>query len=264
MPQPPYTNPIGFPFAELQSVDSTNNYARQQIHAGLAQHGMAIFAHEQVSGKGQRGKGWSSEKDANIILSIVLKPQPLLLTQQFMLSACVAVVTHEFFMKYAGSDTKIKWPNDLYWQDRKAGGALIESGVGSRESRVGSQESGVGTWEWSIVGVGININQTVFPGYLPNPVSLKQITGKNFDTIELAKELCELLNKNFNELVAGGFEKIYSAYLAHLYKRNSNVKLKKDNRVFEATIKAVSRSGKLVVQHAIEEEFDFGEIEWVI
>ncbi len=270
MPQPPYANPIGFPFTELQSVDSTNNYARDQIHAGLAQHGMAIFAHEQLSGKGQRGKSWSSENDANIILSIVLKPQPLLLTQQFMLSASVAVAIHDFFMKYAGSDTKIKWPNDLYWQDRKAGGVLIESIVGSRELGVGGQESGAGNtstvaqWQWSIIGIGININQTAFPSGLPNPVSLKQITGKNFDTVKLAKELCELLNKKFYTLVYDGFEKNYAAYLANLYKINSTVKLKKDSRVFEATIKSVSPSGKLVVQHAIEEEFDFGEIEWVI
>ena len=261
MSQPPYTNPIGFPFAELQSVDSTNNYARQQIHAGLAQHGLAIFTHEQLSGKGQRGKGWSSEKKANIILSIVVKPQPLLLTQQFMLSACVAVAIHDFFMKYAGPGTKIKWPNDLYWQDRKAGGVLIESIVGSRES-------GAGTWEWSIIGIGININQTTFPDHLPNPVSLKQITGKNFNTVELAKELCGLLNKNFDELVNDGFEKIYAAYLANLYKINSIVKLKKANRVFETTIKSVSPSGKLIVHpdsyRDIEEEFDFGEIEWVI
>jgi BirA family biotin operon repressor/biotin-[acetyl-CoA-carboxylase] ligase len=257
LPQPPDTKPFGLSFVELQSVDSTNNYARQQIHAGLAQHGMAIFAHEQLLGKGQRGKGWSSEKNANIILSILIKPRPLLLTQQFMLSACVAVALHDVFIKYGGADIKIKWPNDLYWQDRKAGGVLIESIVGSRES-VAS------LWEWAIVGIGININQTSFLSELPNPVSLKQITGKNFDTIGLAKELCEILNIKFDELVNDGFEKTYAAYLANLYKINSTVKLKKDTRVFEAMIKSVSLSGKLIVQHAIEEEFDFGEIEWVI
>ena len=133
MPQPSATKPLGLPFIELQSVDSTNNYARQQIHAGLAQHGLAIFTHEQVAGKGQRGKVWATEKGTNIILSLVIKPQPLQLTQQFQLSACAAVAVHEFFMKYAGDETKIKWPNDLYWQDRKAGGILVESIVGSRE-----------------------------------------------------------------------------------------------------------------------------------
>jgi BirA family biotin operon repressor/biotin-[acetyl-CoA-carboxylase] ligase len=255
--QPPDTKPIGLPFVELQSVDSTNNYARQQIHAGLAQHGMAIFAHEQLSGKGQRGKTWSSEKDANIILSILLKPQSLLLSQQFILSACMALAITDFFTEYAGTETKIKWPNDLYWQDRKAGGLLIESVVGS-------PESGAGLWEWAIVGIGININQTSFPADLPNPVSLKQITGKDFNVVDLAKELCDHIEKYFRKLTDEDLSGIHDHYVARLYKKNSTVKLKKGNRVFEAMIKSVSPSGKLIVQHAIEEEFDFGEVEWMI
>ena len=257
MPQPADTKSIGFPFVELQTVDSTNNYARQQIHAGLAQHGMTIFAHEQFSGKGQRGKVWYSEKDTNIILSIVIKPQPLLLTRQFMLSAGIAVAILDFFMKYAGADTKIKWPNDLYWQDRKAGGVLIESGVGSRES-------GEGNWEWCIAGIGININQTVFQSELLNPVSLKQITGKDFHIIDLAKELCGFIDIYFRKLIAGNFDTIYNHYVANLYKKNSSVKFKKGNQVFEATIKSVTPSGKLVIQHSLEEEIDFGEADWLV
>jgi len=277
LPQPPVYSPIGLPFIELQSVDSTNNYARQQIHDGLAQHGNTIFAHEQLAGKGQRGKIWRSETSSNIILSIVIKPDQLRLMQQFQLSACVAVSVQEFFSKYAGDDTKIKWPNDLYWQDRKAGGVLIESVVRSPSAAIGlpqaKQESGVGEWLWSIIGIGININQTAFPSYLVNPVSLKQITGKNFDIITLAKELCGILDKNLMVLQKGGFEKIYSLYVSHLYKKDATVKLKKDSRVFEATIVSVSPVGKLIVRsdsyRDIEEEpidigFDFGEIEWVI
>ncbi len=262
MPQPPSIQTLGLPFIELQSVDSTNNYARQQIHAnslplrqGLVQHGMAFFAHEQMAGKGQRGKKWQSLKGANIALSIVIKPQPLLLTQQFQLSACVAVALQEFFMKYAGDATKIKWPNDLYWQDRKAGGILIENVVASGE---------LGNWQWAIIGIGININQTSFPTDLPNPVSLKQITGKNFEPVALAKELCLITDKYFKELTATGFEKIYTNYIHHLYKKDEPVKLKKENRVFEGVVKTVLPTGRLVVQHAIEEEFDFGEVEWVI
>jgi BirA family biotin operon repressor/biotin-[acetyl-CoA-carboxylase] ligase len=262
LPQDTNTKLIGFPFVELQSVDSTNNYARQQIHEGLAQHGTTYFAHEQRSGKGQRGRYWNSEKDTNIIMSVVINPRPILLAQQFMLSACVALAIHDFFRKYAGGDTKIKWPNDLYWQDRKAGGVLIESGVGSQESGVGNKESGV--WNWSIAGMGININQTVFPSELTNPVSLKQITGKNFNEVELAKELCVYLEKYYLKLAGEDFGSIHELYVAQLYKKNSFVKLKKGSRVFEAMIKSVSPSGKLIVQHAIEEEFEFGEIEWLI
>lgn len=270
MPKDSSTQPPGLPFIELQSVDSTNNYARQKIYAGLAHHGMAIFAHEQVAGKGQRGKVWCTERGSNIILSLVIEPQSLLLAQQFQLSACVAVAAHEFFIKYAGDETKIKWPNDLFWQDRKAGGILIESIVTGPQPEINSQQthiantSSIAQWKWSIAGMGININQTHFPSDLPNPVSLKQITGKNFDVVDLAKELVLIFNKHFTELIENGFENIYSTYLAHLYKRNVTVKLKKGPKVFEAMINGVSPRGKLITHHAIDEEFDLGEVEWII
>lgn len=260
-PEGSATSTIGSPFIELQSVDSTNNYARQQIHAGLAQHGMVIYAYEQTTGRGQRGRVWASEKDMNITLSVLVKPRPLLLNQQFQLSACVALAMHEFFMKYAIDKSSIKWPNDLYWQDRKAGGVLIESIVSSREPGVDNISS---VWDWAIVGIGININQVVFPGHLPNPVSLKQITGNTFTIVPMAKELCQVLQHYFHELTTTGFENIYRLYNLHLYKINETVRLKKDNRVFEALIKGVSPEGKLITQHALEEEFDFGEVEWLL
>lgn len=260
------------PFIELQTVDSTNNYALKQVHAGLAQHGLAIFGHEQTAGKGQRGKKWTSSAGQNLALSIIIKPMTLALSQQFQLSVCAAVTVNKFFNKYAGLDTKIKWPNDLYWKDRKAGGILIESVVsrlpiaigtaaGSQQSSVDSQSS---EWKWAVIGIGININQTSFPVELPNPVSLKQITGKNFDPVESAKEICRLFNDQFDKLITVGFDNIYTEYLSYLYKINEKVKLKQGNRVFEATIKTVSFAGKLIVQHSIEEEFDFGTIEWII
>ena len=259
------------PFIELQTVDSTNNYAFSQVHAGLAQHGMTVFAHEQTAGKGQRGKKWLSARGLNVAMSIVLKPAPLAVTEQFRLSACVAVSVYDLVKKYAGENVAIKWPNDIYWKDRKAGGILIESIVRSRESGVNSQqsivwspESGVSSWEWAVAGIGININQDSFPPELPNPVSLREITGKKSDPVELARELCQLFNTHFEELKSEGFENIYQQYVSCLYKLNRTVKLKKDNRVFEATIKGVSKSGRLVVEHGIEEEFDFGTIEWVI
>lgn len=257
MQQPSFPSATKPPFIELQSVDSTNNYARQLIHAGLAQHGTAVFAHEQVAGKGQRGKAWASEKDQNIALSVILNPLPLTVAAQFQLSACISTGVHEFFSTYAGESTKIKWPNDLYWQDRKAGGILIESII-----KTAGQKKGL--WEWAIIGVGININQTTFSSLLPNPVSLKQITGKKMETILLAKELYNYIEKKFHQLIYKGFDEIYIQYLETLYKKNEKVKFKKESRVFEATIKTVSHEGKLVVQHTIEEELNFGEVEWVI
>jgi BirA family biotin operon repressor/biotin-[acetyl-CoA-carboxylase] ligase len=265
LPLPFAGNPIGKPFIELQSIDSTNKYAMALVHRdnlpdgqGEAQHGIAIFSHEQTAGKGQRGKNWVSEKDANIALSILLNPFPLSVPDQFKLSVCIAASCFDLFSKYAGDETRIKWPNDLYWRDRKAGGVLIENVIQSSQSAVGS-------WQWAVVGIGININQTVFDPHLPNPVSLKQITGKDdHEPVELAKELCSIIEKNYQILIAGNFETIFNNYLTHLYKKDEKVKLKKGNRVFETTIKGVSGTGQLITQHSIEERFEFGEVEWII
>jgi BirA family transcriptional regulator, biotin operon repressor / biotin---[acetyl-CoA-carboxylase] ligase len=296
LPQHSVTNTIGQPFIELESVDSTNKYAMAPVHEARlpvrqtpAKHGTAIFAHEQTAGRGQRGKEWITEKSANIILSVLIQPAGLTINDQFKLSACVAMAVHQFFSKYAGDNTisngiiensiannttatdkksfgkkyktTIKWPNDIYWQDRKAAGILIENVIGPGTGDHNPNSSS--NWQWAVAGIGININQTVFAPQLHNPVSLKQITGKHFDPVQLAKELCEILNEKYNELLNGGFDNIFNYYLQHLYKKGEIVKFKKDTRVFEALVKGVTKTGKLIVQHSIEEEFDFGELEWV-
>jgi BirA family biotin operon repressor/biotin-[acetyl-CoA-carboxylase] ligase len=160
--------------------------------------------------------------------------------------------------------TKIKWPNDLYYQDRKAGGILIENIVtGNIDGSYGSMNNSQQAWQWAIIGIGININQIHFPQGLSNPISLKQITGQHFDIINLAKELCGIINTWFEKLITEGFNNIYAQYLTHLYKKNETVRLKKESRVFEAVIKTVSPAGHLITEHGIEEEFGFGEVEWV-
>jgi BirA family biotin operon repressor/biotin-[acetyl-CoA-carboxylase] ligase len=236
-------------FIELQSIDSTNNYALGRIHEGLAQGGSCFFAHEQTQGKGQRGKSWKAEKGMNIQMSVVMKSPPVLPARQFQLSCTVASALLVFFKEHAGDDAKIKWPNDLYWQDRKAGGILIQNIIKGFE------------WQWAIVGVGLNINQTVFPAELPNPVSLKQITGKNYDPVSLAKQLFILIN-NFCERLGDADHPFFNIYREHLYKKNETVRLKKDNRIFDALIKDVTDDGRLVIHHGIEEAIDNGQVEW--
>ena len=105
-------------FTILDTVDSTNNYAMARIDDGFAKHGMVWFANEQTAGKGQRGKNWTSEKGENIVMSLVLSPGQLKITSQFHLSAAVALACFEFLSGYIDDETKIKWPNDLFWRDR--------------------------------------------------------------------------------------------------------------------------------------------------
>jgi BirA family biotin operon repressor/biotin-[acetyl-CoA-carboxylase] ligase len=243
---------IGQPFIELQSVDSTNNYAMAQVHAGLAFHGAAFFGHEQTAGKGQRGKSWVGSPGESILLSIVLEPRFLQITEAFILSAAISLGCHDLFNKYSQGESFIKWPNDIYWRDRKAGGILIESVIRSRE------------WLFAIVGIGLNINQIRFPASLPNPVSLKQITGVTYPVTELAKELCTSIEKRFESLQIQDKEIILSDYNLVLYKRNETVRFKKDNAIFETTVRGVNSGGCLITNDSIERSFDFGELVWLL
>lgn len=245
-------NPIGEPFFELCEVDSTNNYAIRQVQAQLAVHGATWFAQYQNSGKGQRGKAWNAVHGQNIMMSSVLEPAFLGIDNQFLLTVAVALACFDFFDSYARDKTSIKWPNDIYWKDRKAGGILIENLVQGRE------------WKFSIAGMGININQTLFPDNLPNPVSLKQITGKSFDVIDLAKELCGCLNYRWKQLSDQKYDKLLQEYTYHLYKLGERVTFKKNEKIFNAVVTGVNKNGELLADTGQPLALTYGSIEWVI
>src|SRR5476651_129681 len=217
LPPFPAKSTIGNPFIELTEVESTNIYAMEQVQANMAAHGTVFFAFSQTAGKGRQGRNWVADPGMNITLSAVLDCSALSLTQLFELSLLVSMACHDFFCVYAPEETTIKWPNDLYWRDRKAGGILIENIIRGDN------------WLWAIVGIGINLNQVSFPDSLKNPVSLKQITGKNFDAVVLAKELCACLETRYLEWTTEGIRAIHNKYNALLYKTGEQVTLKKNN-----------------------------------
>ncbi|MGZ3850443.1 MAG: biotin--[acetyl-CoA-carboxylase] ligase, partial [Flavisolibacter sp.] len=219
--------PIGFPFIELPTVDSTNNYAMGLVHAGMAQHGMAVFTHDQTKGKGQRGKNWASQAGNNIALSVILEPKGLHTAQVFLLSKALALGALEFFNSLVREPGRIKWPNDLYWRDRKAGGILIENLIQG------------GEWRFAVAGIGLNLNQTDFGELDKKAVSVKQITGKEGDPLSLSRELCRYLETSYHQLLENP-QAIAAAYQAHLYKRGEKARFKKDNRQFEATVRRVT------------------------
>ncbi len=220
---------------------------------GTLSHGTLVFAHDQWAGKGQRGRSWASQPGENIILSAVLEPVALSPTAAFSLSIAVALACHDLFSKYAGTEsTTIKWPNDLYWNDRKAGGILIENHL--RGDR----------WLYAIAGMGININQAEFPPMARNPVSLRQITGKTFNSLQLAKELGFFLDKRYTELETGDAAGQLHQYNQRLYGRGREVRLKKENAVFRTVVEGVSAQGELLTKDVLERQFNFGEVEWLI
>jgi BirA family biotin operon repressor/biotin-[acetyl-CoA-carboxylase] ligase len=245
-------NPIGNPFIELLSVDSTNNYAMEMLHLSNAKHGTVYFAHEQFAGKGQREKQWQTHPGDNIVMSAVFDTSLLEVSDLFNLSAGIALGVHDFFSSFVFENVFIKWPNDLYCNDRKAGGILIENIIRGKD------------WQNAVAGIGININQINFDSSITHAISLKQITGKSYEPVQLAKELCTFLDKRFTQLLNDKSNVLLKEYNSILYKRGELIKFKKDNIVFEGIITEVNINGQLVIEAGAEQAFNVGEIEWLI
>jgi len=233
---------------ELESVDSTNNYAMGRIHEGLASDGMVYLAQHQWAGKGQRGKTWISEPGQNLMMSLVIKPSPLNLTQQFLFSAAVALGILDLVNGFQNKNWKIKWPNDIYWGDRKAGGLLIESVVTGQN------------WDWAVVGIGLNLNQSFFPGEIPNAISLNQITGARYDPVAIARELVPRIRERISILHKTP-DQILHGLNESLYKKDQVITFKKNNMLFVSVLKAVDSNGLLITEDG---KFRSGEVEFVV
>jgi BirA family biotin operon repressor/biotin-[acetyl-CoA-carboxylase] ligase len=257
---PPF-HTIGLPFIHLSTVESSNTFLLDKLRNGLAAHGTAVFTDEQTAGRGQMGKVWKTEPQQNIIVSLAIDVSFVPLNNQFCISVMAALACYRFFSRYAGEETKIKWPNDIYWRERKAGGILIETinGQKAESKRQKAEEE-----RFAVIGMGININQTNFASPIKNPVSLKQITGKHFEAVNLAKALCKDMQEEYERLFNGEEKKQLLELNEVLFKRNETVKLKKEQAVFNCIIKGVNAFGELLVDHPAYESFGLHDVEWVI
>jgi BirA family transcriptional regulator, biotin operon repressor / biotin---[acetyl-CoA-carboxylase] ligase len=242
---------IGNKLTILESVDSSNNYAMDQALQGLAHHGNAFFALEQTAGKGQRGKSWLSEPGQNIMLSIVLNTSQFQSHMAFPISMAAALACLHFFKPLTNNQIFVKWPNDIYWRDRKAGGILIEN------RWQGS------LWQFSILGIGLNINQTIFQPMPKTPVSLKQITGKDWDTLGLLPALFQNINHYWQIILAGNTTQILEEYNSFLFKKDEIVSLRFKGETLETKIKEVTIDGILITEDHITRHFEWGEVEWL-
>lgn len=251
---PPLIPPFGQPFISFSTIDSTNDEARRFIDAGKASAGMALFTAHQQKGRGQRGKTWSETKGKGIALTVLLQPHFLTVSQQFLLSAAVALGVRAFLAQQ-GDTTEtftIKWPNDIYCGDRKIAGLLIENSIRSNNE-----------WNWAVIGIGINLNQASFEADLPNPISLYQVIGEQKDPAGVAKQLCTYLTDFLTSLFQDAPEKIVDRYQAHLYKRGQTCQFIRGGSSFQAIPLGVTPLGELQLDR-IEKPIRLGEVEWKI
>jgi len=238
---------------KLNEVDSTNKYLSNLTKNTALAEGTIIAASHQKAGKGYGVNSWESEKDKNILISILLLPKFLPVEKNFLLSKAVSLG----IVNYVSSKTngiKIKWPNDIYYKEKKLAGILIENIVKGNQINQ------------SIVGIGLNINQRTFRSEAPNPVSLNQITQRKYCVDEEIKKLRNCIQFFYNKLKVGKYNEINSDYLKYLYRHNEVHIFKFDNQCFKAKITGITEFGYLEVLTEKEEirTFDFKEIEFVI
>ena len=234
----------------LDETLSTNaELKRLQKENPLPQYSM-VMAEFQTAGRGQAGNSWHSGKGNNLLLSFMLYPHGVKAKDQFIISQIVSLAIKRVLDNFTTNVT-IKWPNDIYWKDKKIAGILIENSLMGQHI------------EHTIVGVGLNINEKEFPESLPNPISLRNITGEEADREILLRLLQIEFLRHYHAMERGETASIEWAYMQHLYHADGPYWYADKDGRFKATIKRVLPSGHLVLATFPDEEertYSFKEV----
>lgn len=251
---PIHTLFIGKTHIHLTRVESTNSWLKESLesHNTAQIEGLVVTADDQFAGKGQQQKQWISEPGQNLIASILLLPKFLAPHQVFYLNKAVALAVRDALSTFVDNVT-IKWPNDIYYHKMKLAGILMENVLGANKV------------QQSIVGIGINVNQTSFNETLVNPISLKGISGNVYDRSEILAVLCSQLEKYYLQLRNGQFEIIDALYHNYLLGLNTEQSFIYKDKKIQASILRVSPAGKLILSASTEKlELELGEIVWIL
>ena len=236
----------------LEECDSTNTEAQRLLRDFNVSEGTIVTAFRQIKGRGRRGTSWEAEPGSNLTFSVILFPSFLTPEQQFYLSICAALGITDALFEEVGETLKIKWPNDIYVGDKKLGGILIEN-----------QWQG-GLLKSSVVGIGLNINQTIFE--TSEAVSLKQATHRHYDTHEVLLRVAKHLNERYAELRVGGFLSLRKDYLDRLYGLGLCRRFQESisGNFFDGTIRGIDETGHLVIAiNKRERSFAVNELRFI-
>ena len=244
---------IGSKLLFVNNLPSTNNYAASLLKDNELSEGTVIYTNHQSTGRGQGGNKWESEDSKNLLISIVLFPSMIIPAEQFFLSMAISLGICDFLDRYTSS-VSIKWPNDIYVNNDKIAGILIENSI------MGN------LIEHTVAGIGININQAKFLGNAPNPVSLLNLTGKEYNLPECLSQLVSDLDKRYKSLISGDVALIKTHYLSRLYRNGQWFKYQGLKGIFTGRIVNVSDTGRLQVERedGFISEYAFKEIDFIL
>lgn len=243
---------------KLSDISSTNDYL-----LGLdTEEEVCVRTDYQSAGKGMGTNTWESEAGKNLLFSILVHPVWLSVTEQYLLSMAEALAIHdaltEFLELTMGVETikklTIKWPNDIYWEDKKLSGTRIDGNIKG------------GVLQDFVIGTGINVNQQRFFSDAPNPVSLYQITGKEYDNDEILNKILEHFAKYQDALKQGDKEQVVREYHERLYRRTGIHRYEDGNGTFDAEIVKVNTNGIMTLGRTdgTLSDYEFKEVRFVI
>lgn len=237
-------------FRVYDTIDSTNREAARLLASGENLHGIAVLAHHQTDGRGQYGRSWHSAPDSHLAMSIILQPASMLLGDLPLLSikASLAVVRTIKTIEPSLSPA-IKWPNDIYINDLKLAGILIENSISAK--RV----------QYSIVGAGMNVNEKSFPKDIPNAVSLFLLTGQEYNVLSIADQLRMQLLSMVDESIES-WKPEYDLLIYGLGKQHG---FELDGKKVKAKILGVDPNGKIRLDfgHFTIKTYYSHEIKWL-
>ncbi|SDL66593.1 BirA family transcriptional regulator, biotin operon repressor / biotin-[acetyl-CoA-carboxylase] ligase [Catalinimonas alkaloidigena] len=247
---------IGHHRLNLPSCHSTNDECALLLQQGKAFEGTLISTDHQTAGRGQRGNQWESAANQNLTFSVVLLPTFLRADEQFLLSMAVAVGVREGLARldHPALDPaalSVKWPNDIYYQDQKLGGLLLENTV----RQVSLQHT--------IAGIGLNVNQANFA--VAKATSLFLLTGTAWDREEVLQSVVQGVERQYLQLRNGQRDTLRAHYLRHLYRYQEVHRFREtDGRTFAGEVVGVSPQGHLVIREETQlRRFGMKEIEFL-
>lgn len=231
----------------LSQCHSTNDTAADLLKEKPQIEGTTIITQNQTQGRGQRGNVWKSEPGKNATFTVILKPTTVPTQKQFQLHLITTLAIYQTLFPILGKELKIKWPNDIYYRDRKLGGILIENTLKGAHI------------ENSIIGIGLNVNQSHFSSV--HATSLFDITDESFEANNIIEQILIDLEKKYLELKNGKLKSLEAQYLRRLYQFESINTYEANNRTFQGKIIGINPSGLLQIQENEQvHEFAFKEV----
>ncbi len=249
------TNALAAEWLQQQQQKHSHTYYSQRTLHG---EGTVFLTFDQTAGRGQYGNRWESEAGQNIAFSVILNPAFLKVHEQFHLNKVISLAVRDTIQSFC-NNVSIKWANDIYINDKKVCGILIQNSLSGHHI------------QHSIVGIGLNIHQKQFNN-LPNATSLSIETGKTYELLDIVGLLCQYIEQRYLQLKSRQFDKIHEEYIRHLYRFEEDAFFQRmyigqeiqEGDFFQGKITGVNECGKLIVETTKGIElFDIKEIKFI-